>query len=97
MHFLKPENYFPPEPPKQVVSVYGVWQHIHLIINELVHQTLKGLRDIKYLKEVFEGHKNTGGTLLIIDDQMRTINQHIANIFTIYPHYLDITRILFTR
>ena len=43
---------FRPESPKHVVLVYDVWQNIdqYLVANGLVHQTLKGLGDIEYLK-----------------------------------------------
>ena len=90
---------FRPESPKHVVLVYDVWQNIYqyLVDNGLVHQTLKGLGDIEYLKEVFEEHKDIGGTLLIIDDQMPNIDQNIVNIFTIYSHHLNVTCLLLTQ
>merc|ERR1712015_164612 len=52
---------------------------------------------MEYLKELFEENKNSGGTLIIFDDQMQNIDYNLVNIFTIYSHHLKVTCLLLTQ
>ena len=40
---------------------------------------------------------DSGGTLLLIDDQAPRIDQNIVDMFTIYSHHLNITCVLLTQ
>ena len=82
-----------------VKLIYDVWQELYdyFVEKNLVHLTIKGLDDFEYLKEVLIEKKDSGGTLLIIDDQAPRIDQNIVDIFTIYSHHLNITCVLLTQ
>ena len=46
---------------------------------------------------VFEQHKDTNGSLLIINDLMDNIDQNIVNIFTIISHHMKVTCLLLSQ
>ena len=70
------EVLFQPTSSKFVILIYDVWQELYdyFVKKNLVHLTIKGLDDFQHNKEVLFEKKNSGGTLLLIDDQaQRTI------------------------
>ena len=93
------EELFKPKKPAFTILIYDTWQNNYddMLTKSLIDLTIKGLPDIDYLKEIFEEHKENGGTLLLIDDQMQNIDQNVVNIFTIYSHHMKVTCILLTQ
>lgn len=63
----------------------------------LAHLTIKGLDDFQYTKEDLLEKKNSGGTLLLNDDQALLIDKNIVDFFTIYSHHLNVTCVLLTQ
>ena len=90
---------FKPAPPTFVILIYESWQKSYDIMQEqkLIHLSIKGLDNMEYLKELFEENKNSGGTLIIFDDQMQKVDYNLVNIFTIYSHHLNVTCLLLTQ
>ena len=69
------EVLFQPSSPKSVILIYDVWQDLYEYFEEnLVHLTIKGLDDFLYIKVVLLEKKNSGGSLLLIDDQAPRID-----------------------
>ena len=90
---------FQPSAPSFRILVYDTWQDNYdiMVKNNVIDLCLKGLPNIDYLKEVLDEHKNNGGTLMIIDDQMQNVDQIMVNIFTIYSHHFNMTCLLLTQ
>ena len=93
------ESIFKPSKPNFNILIYHTWQNVYQEMqdNNLIHMSINGLSDFDYLKEVFEQHKEHGGSLIIIDDQMENINQNIVTIFTIISHHMNVTCLLLTQ
>ncbi len=93
------ESIFKPYKPGFNILVYHTWQNIYQEMTDkgLINMSVNGLTDYDYLKEVFEQHKESNGSLIIIDDQMDNIDQNIVNIFTIISHHMNVTCLLLTQ
>jgi len=90
---------FKPHKPGFIILVYHTWQDIYqqMLDNGLINMCINGLTDYDYIKEVFEEHKESNGSLIIIDDQMDNIDQNIVNIFTIISHHMKVSCLLLTQ
>ena len=93
------KDIFKPCNPAFVILIYETWQSSYdiMIENNWVNQSIKGLTNMNYLKEVFEENKEKGGTLLIIDDQMQKIDENMITLFTVYSHHLNVSCLLLTQ
>ena len=68
--------------PKKIIWSYAEWQPIYQSLHGSV-ELIQGLPDIPNYSKI--------PMLLVIDDQMHNINQHITNLFTKGSHHRNIS------
>lgn len=90
---------FRPEKPEYVVLVYHTWQDTYqeMYGAGLINLCLNQIPDAESLKDICPEHKDRGGVMLVIDDQLNNMDSHMVDIFTIYSHHLKITAVLLVQ
>ena len=97
---LKAKNScFKPEIPRYIILVYTSWQDVYQEWFEagLIHLSLSEIPDAQSLKEICSEHKDSGGSLIIFDDQLSNIDSRVSDIFTIHSHHLKISVMLLVQ
>lgn len=90
---------FRPKKPSFVILVYHTWQPMYQQLCDagLINLSLDQIPDADSLKDICSEHKENGGVLLLIDDQLNNLDAHVVDIFTIYSHHLRITVMLLVQ
>jgi len=95
--FLKEHENIMETPPAKIIIYYEIWQPIYDSIRE------KKLADFQKGAPTSEEIKNldiyapVGGTLVIIDDQVLSVNKEIAQIFSVTARHSYVSLIFMTQ
>ena len=90
---------FRPETPKYVILVYHTWQKTYQDMYEegVVNLCLNQIPDSHSLREICEEYKNSGGVILVLDDQLNNLDSSIVDMFCIHSHHLKMSVILLVQ
>ena len=82
-------------PPAKIILYYHIWQNIYNKFDKIVEfrHGMPSPSDIEKLDEYSE----VGGALVIIDDQVLSVNKDIATIFTVTARHTNVSLIFLTQ
>ena len=85
--------------PDYVVIIYHTWQNVYKEMDEesLIQLCLNELPDNQTLKEIGDEHKESGGSILVLDDQLNNLQSNIVDIVCVQSHHLKMTVILLVQ
>ena len=93
------ELFVTPECQQNIIYYYKEWQDTLANVQQenLVQQWVNALPTVDDFKERTLLHKETGGSIVIIDDFAQNLNADIVTIFSVLCHHYNATVILLTQ
>jgi hypothetical protein len=85
-------------PPVRVVYYYHIWQEIYdtMLRDGIIDECKEGLPDEQDIHQLGE-HASSGGSLIVIDDQLLNISNTTASLFSVFSHHLAISTLFLTQ
>ena len=85
-----------PRCAKNVFFFYNQWQESYDEVNKLnlVTSWINAVPTIEGVKDMCTMHKNSGGSIILIDDFQSVLTRDVQDLFTVLSHQLNITVIL---
>jgi DNA polymerase III delta prime subunit len=88
-----------PECQKNIIYYYKEWQELFDLIQaeNIIHQWVNEVPSAEDFKARTFLHKNSGGSVVVIDDFAQELGPDVQNIFSVLAHHLNTTVILLTQ
>ena len=96
--FLRYHKLLLDKAPAKIIFYYSAWQPVYDTLNEsaLVSEFIKGVPSEEDISSLLE-YAETGGSLVIIDDQALNLNKDMAKIFTVTSRHSNVSIMLLAQ